>query len=59
MSERRVLKVPLAPATGEPTVYARFGDWVFVPMILAPVVTWIRSRRRTSGEVRAATEGGS
>jgi apolipoprotein N-acyltransferase len=59
VSERRVLKVPLAPATGKPTVYARFGDWVFVPMILVPVVTWIRSRRRTYREVRAATEGGS
>jgi apolipoprotein N-acyltransferase len=59
VSERRVLKVPLAPATGEPTVYARFGDWIFVPMILAPVVTFAWSRRRSWFDVRAGTEGGA
>ncbi len=58
VSERRVLKVALAPATGDPTIYARFGDWILLPMLLVPVVSYVRSRRAASIAVRAATEGG-
>ena len=38
--ERRVLQVPLTPAAGEPTLYARLGDWILLPMLLAAGLLW-------------------
>ncbi|MCU0254518.1 MAG: apolipoprotein N-acyltransferase [Acidobacteria bacterium] len=45
LAERRVLQVPLAPARGGPTFYARFGDWILIPLSLAPIAAYVRKKR--------------
>jgi apolipoprotein N-acyltransferase len=45
LAERRVLQVPLAPARGGPTFYARFGDWILSPLLLAPIAAYVRKKR--------------
>jgi apolipoprotein N-acyltransferase len=44
--DRLVLRVPLHPSTAGPTLYARLGDWILVPIVLAPLVAYFVTRRR-------------